>query len=223
MQCRIGMLPSVDGSAMYEQGNTVAVAVVHGPRSVVRRSKAQHDRAVINCEYSMAPFSTSERKKRRAGDRRHAEMGLALKQTFEVAVMTTLYKRSEIDIHVQILQSDGGELSAAINAVTLALIDAGIAMRDMVAACNAGYLDKTPLLDLNYREKSGGGPVLPVALMPKTDKVSLVQMDSRLPLQVYEAVLKLAVTGCRQVYEIMQGAVKERTLKLLASRGAPTL
>ena len=33
------------------------------------RSSARHDRAVINCEYSMATFSTGERKKNRKGDR----------------------------------------------------------------------------------------------------------------------------------------------------------
>ena len=39
------------------------------------------------------------------------------------------------------LQADGGTRCAAINAALLALADAGIPMRDMVAACAAGYLD----------------------------------------------------------------------------------
>ena len=110
-----------------------------------------------------------------------------------------------------------GELSAAINAATLALVDAGIAMQDLVVACNAGYLDTTPLLgtssnaechtwalrslqclrcvDLNYLEKNGGGPQLPVALLPKTNKVTLVQMDSRLPLEVYEVQAGMGVAS----------------------------
>ena len=69
-----------------------------------------------------------------------------MKQTFETVVHTHLYQRSEIDVHVQVIQADGGEMSAAINAATLALVDAGIAMQDLVVACNAGYLDSTPLL-----------------------------------------------------------------------------
>jgi len=35
-----------------------------------------------------------------------------------------------------------------------------------------------------------------------------------------QAVLKLGAQGCRQVFEIMRSAVKERTLRLLAARGA---
>lgn len=43
-----------------------------------------------------------------------------------------------------------GELAACINASTLALIDAGIAMQDFVVACDAGYLDSTVLLGASY-------------------------------------------------------------------------
>ena len=41
----------------------------------------------------------------------------------------------------KVLQADGGTRCAAINAALLALADAGVPMRDMVAACAAGYLD----------------------------------------------------------------------------------
>lgn len=66
------------------------------------RSRTLHDRAVINCQYSMATFSMSERKRRPHGDRKSTEMSLHLKQTFEAAVMTQLYPRSQIDIYVKV-------------------------------------------------------------------------------------------------------------------------
>lgn len=66
------------------------------------RSRARHDRAIINCQYSMATFSTAERKRRPHGDRKSTEMSLHLKQTFEAAVMTQLYPRSQIDIYVKV-------------------------------------------------------------------------------------------------------------------------
>ena len=40
--------------------------------------------------------------------RRSVEISLALKQTFEAAILTELYPQSKIDIYVQILQADGG-------------------------------------------------------------------------------------------------------------------
>lgn len=39
-----------------------------------------------------------------------------------------------------------GNRCASINAGTLALIDAGIPMKDFVCACSATYLEDTPLL-----------------------------------------------------------------------------
>jgi exosome complex component RRP41 len=56
----------------------------------------------------MAPFSTSERRKRRPGDRKSLEIAMAVQQTFEAVVMTHLYPRSQIDIFIQVIQVDGG-------------------------------------------------------------------------------------------------------------------
>ena len=74
------------------------------------------------------------------------EIALALRQIFEAVILTNLFPRSQINISVQILQADGGNLCTAINVACLALLDAGIPMKDMVVACSAGFLDKTPLL-----------------------------------------------------------------------------
>nr|KAF6395764.1 exosome component 4 [Molossus molossus] len=62
-------------------------------------------------------------------------MGLQLRQTFEAAILTQLHPRSQIDIYVQVLQADGGTYAACVNAATLAVLDAGIPMRDFVCAC----------------------------------------------------------------------------------------
>lgn len=66
------------------------------------KSKALHDQALINCQYSMAVFSTGERKRRPRGDRKSIEMTLHLKQTFEAAILTHLYPRSQIDIFIEV-------------------------------------------------------------------------------------------------------------------------
>ena len=68
------------------------------------------------------------------------EMELFLEGIFGTVIDRSLHPRSLIDIHLQILQLDGGLLHAAINATTLALIDAGIAMTDYVAACSVGVV-----------------------------------------------------------------------------------
>ena len=39
-----------------------------------------------------------------------------------------------------------GNHAACINAATMALIDAGVPMKEYVCACNAGYIEDTPLV-----------------------------------------------------------------------------
>ena len=66
------------------------------------KSKASHEKVYLNCQYSMATFSTGDRKRRPRGDRKSIEMTMHLKQTFEAAIMTHLYPRSQIDIYVEV-------------------------------------------------------------------------------------------------------------------------
>jgi hypothetical protein len=56
---------------------------------------------------------------------------------------------------------------SALNAVTLALIDAGLPMRDFVTACEASYIDGHVLVDPNALEASGSFPhcVVPPVLL----------------------------------------------------------
>jgi exosome complex component RRP41 len=72
----LGLFSRADGSAYFEQGNTKVIAAVYGPHQVRGHLKAKNDRAIINCEYSMATFSTSERRKKFKNDRRSTEISL---------------------------------------------------------------------------------------------------------------------------------------------------
>ncbi|XP_022067423.1 exosome complex component RRP41 [Acanthochromis polyacanthus] len=210
VQARMGVFAQADGSAYLEQGNTKALAVVYGPHEMRgSRSRTLHDRAFINCQYSMATFSTAERKRRPHGDRKSAEMSLHLKQTFEAAVMTQLYPRSQIDIYVKILQSDGGNYSTCVNAATLAVIDAGIPMRDYVCACTVGFVDETPLADLCYAEESGGMSSLALALLPRGGQIALLQMDARLHQDHLETLIEAAMTACKGVSKVLDEVVRQ--------------
>jgi len=63
-------------------------------------------------------------------------------------VQTQLSPRSQIDISVLVLEQDGGVLQTAINAVTLALVDAGIPMNDYICATSSGLVDNIAILGL---------------------------------------------------------------------------
>ncbi|XP_065053619.1 exosome complex component RRP41-like [Rhopilema esculentum] len=207
--CKVGIFSEADGSASIEHGNTKAICSVYGPHECVNRAKSVHDKAVVNCEYSMATFSTNYRRSRPTGDRRSTELTIALEKVFEAAIMTSIYPRSQIDIFVQVLQSDGGNLSACINAATLALIDAGIPMKDFVSACTATYANETALVDLNQLEEISNAPTLTLAMQPKLNTVTLFQMDSRLHLDNLESILEAAKKGCKDIFTILQRTIKD--------------
>ncbi|XP_044150435.1 exosome complex component RRP41 [Bufo gargarizans] len=220
IQARMGVFAQADGSAYVEQGNTKALAVVYGPHEIRgSRAKTLHDRAVVNCQYSMATFSTGERKRRPHGDRKSTEMTLHLKQTFEAAILTQLYPRCQIDIYVQILQADGGNYCTCVNAATLAVIDAGIPMRDYVCASSAGFIEDTPLADLSYVEESAGGPQLALALLPKSEQIALLEMNSRLHEDHLERVIDAASKACKDVYAVLDQVVRDHLQEVAALVG----
>ncbi|CAN6479145.1 unnamed protein product [Victoria cruziana] len=219
LRAEIGVVATADGSAAFEMGNTKVIAAVYGPREVQNKSLQVNDQALVRCEYSMANFSTGDRNRRPKGDRRSTEISLVIRQTMEECILTHLMPRSQIDIFVQVLQADGGTRSACINAATLALADAGIPMRDLVTSCSAGYLNSTALLDLNYIEDSAGGPDVTVGVLAKLEKVSLLQMDSKLPMDMFENVMELAIAGCKAVANYIREVLLENTKQLELRKG----
>ncbi|KAK7332776.1 hypothetical protein VNO80_29531 [Phaseolus coccineus] len=218
IRAEIGAVSKADGSAIFEMGNTKVIAAVYGPREVQNRSQISNH-ALVRCEYSMANFSTGDRMRKSKGDRRSTEISLVIRQTMEASILTHLLPRSQIDIYVQVLQADGGTRSACINAATLALADAGIPMRDLVTSCSAGYLNSTSLLDLNYVEDSAGGPDVTLGILPKLDKVTLLQMDSKLPIDILENVMQLAIEGCKAIANYIREILLENTKQLEYRRG----
>ena len=201
-------------------GNTKVVAAVYGPREVVRASQAKHDRAVVRAEYGMATFATGERKKSSRGDRKSAEISTLIADVFAPVILTELYPRSQIDIFVHVLQADGGNVAAGINAATLALIDAGVPLRDFVVASTAGHIDGINVLDLNYLEDaSGGGPELLLALLPADGTLASLTMNARVPLDTFDGLVSLATKGANLIYEVMTNKVREHTKALASSKG----
>ena len=221
IQCNMGVFGQADGSAYLEQGNTKVLAAVYGPHEVrgSNKSKTSHDRALVNCQYSMAVFSTGERKRRPRGDRKSLEMTMHLRQAFEAAIKTELYPRSQIDIFVEVLQADGGNYCACVNAATLALIDAGIPLRDYVCACTASLVNDTPLVDISSLESTTGGPELTVAVLPKSGEIVLTEMSQRFHMDHLEKVMEVALEGCRDVFNILDKEVRRHVSVVGSSLG----
>jgi exosome complex component RRP41 len=204
-----GVLPNADGSAYIEMGRNKVLVGVFGPREMHPKRFSKPNMATLRCRYRMAPFSVDPRRSP-APSRRDNEISMVMRYALEPAVFLDRYPRSAIDVYAEILEADGGTRTACINAATVALVDAGIPMRDLVASCAAGKMDDQLILDLgDYEDKEGQADV-PVAYMPKLDKITLLQMDGILPMDEFEECVNLAIEGCNQIYEMQKEALKKK-------------
>lgn len=205
----IGTLDKADGSAYIEWGRNKILAAVYGPREVHPRHLILPDRATFRCRYHMAPFSTDERKNP-APSRREIELSKVTREALEPVIFTELYPRIGIDVFIEVLQSDGGTRCAGITATSLALADAGIPMRELVVACAAGKINDQVVLDLSDIEDQKGDADLPLAILPRSNNVSLLQMDGILTEDEFTKAFSLAMEGCKKVSAMQRETLKNK-------------
>lgn len=206
---KMGVLEKADGSAYVEQGKNKILVAVYGPRELHPRHLALPDKAFVRCRYHMAPFSTDTRKSP-APTRREIELSKVIREALEPTIFTELYPRTAVDIFIEILQSDGGTRCAGISAASLALADAGVPLRDLISACAVGKVDGQVVLDLNDAEDKEGTTDMPVAIMPQTKSIKLLQLDGILMHEEFAAGIDLAIKGCMQIYELQKEAIKQK-------------
>ena len=209
LKLEVGVLDKADGSAYVEQGKNKILVAVYGPREAHPRHIGLPDRAVLRCRYHMAPFSTEERRSP-APSRRDIELSKVIREALEPAVISEMYPRTTIDVFIEVLQSDGGSRCASITAVSAALADSGISMRDLIVGCAVGKIDGQIVLDLSdYEDKEGEGD-MPVAYMPNLDKIVLLQFDGIFTEEEFKKAIDLAILGNKRVYEILKKALIEK-------------
>jgi len=209
IKLEVGILDKADGSAYIEHGKNKILAAVYGPREAHPKHIALADRAVVRCRYHMAPFSVDERKSP-APSRRELELSKMIRESLEPSIMSEYFPRSTIDLFIEVLQADAGTRCAGITAASLALADAGIPMRELVAACAAGKIEGKVALDLSDIEDKQGDADLPVAFMPKSNVISLLQMDGSFTEEEFRQALEMGTNACRKIYDMQREALRQK-------------
>ncbi len=207
-----GVLHNADGSAYVEIGKNKVLAAVYGPRECHPRHLQNPEKAIVQVKYNMEAYSVSDRK-RPGTDRRSIEISKITAEALERVVLTELYPRASIDVYIEILQANAGTRCAGLTAASVALADAGIPMRDIVPAIAAGKADGKVLLDLNKEEDNYGQADVPIAIVPSTDEIVLLQMDGNMTRQELDHAIELAVNACHEVHDLQVDALKRRYSK----------
>jgi len=213
ISAKAGVVLRANGSAMFQIGKTVALAAVYGPRELHPKSMQNPKTGILRCFYEMMPFSGSGERVRPGPNRRAKEISMVTEKALLPVLDLKDYPNSVVDIFINFPQTDAGSRCAGICAASIALADAGIPMKDLVCAVAVGKVDDKVVVDLNYDEEAyEDGPVadIPMALVPSTGEISLLQMDGEISKDDLIKALEMGKKSLVKIYELQQKALKEK-------------
>ncbi|MDD1767171.1 MAG: exosome complex exonuclease Rrp41 [Methanomassiliicoccales archaeon] len=204
-----GVLKRADGSAYVEWGKNKVLAAVYGPRECHPRHLQDPSKALVQCKYNMIAFSVSDRK-RPGPDRRSVEISKIISEALEYVVFTEYFPRTSVDVYIEILQANAGTRCAGLTAASVALADAGIPMKDMIPSVAVGKIDDQVVLDLCKEEDNYGQADLPIAVVPRTGDILLMQMDGHMTLDEFNKAMEYGFGACEKIYQLQKDALKRR-------------
>lgn len=160
--------PNSTGSVLVAFGNTKVICSAMIEESVPRWMKEQNvTGGWVTAEYSMLPYSTSQRKPRDISkgrlDGRSTEIQRLIGRSLRAALDLEKLGSRTLWIDCDVLAADGGTRTAAITGASVAaalacrkLMGAGLItdypIRQLVAAVSVGVVAGVPVLDLDYPE-----------------------------------------------------------------------
>lgn len=212
---KAGVIKKADGSGYFKIGKTEAYAAVYGPREMHPKFMQNPKGGVLRCNYNMMPFSGAGERVRPGPSRRSKEISMVTDKALLPVVNLDDFPNAVVDVFIELPQTDAGSRCAGICAAAIALADAGIQMKDMVAAISVGKVGDKLVVDLDYDEEAWGGHSgavadVPVAMVPSTGEITLLQMDGK----ITKAQLLKAIEEARPVFakiaEIQRQAIKEK-------------
>lgn len=208
LKIEVGVLKNADGSAYLEWGNNRVLAAVYGPKEATPKHFADPTKAIVKCKYSMAPFSGIEDHGRSGPNRRSTEISKVAREAFENVILLNDYPGGEIDIFMEILQSDGGTRAAGITAASVALAHSGIHMKDLVYSVSAGRIDDDIVVDVNMIEDNYSDADMPMVIAPRNNDVLLLQMDGGFTKEQFSKALKMVLDAGKAIHKVQRDALE---------------
>jgi exosome complex component RRP41 len=220
IEAKAGVIKNAQGSGYFKIGKTIAYAAVYGPRDLFPRFMQDPRKGILRVNYNMMPFSGQGGRVRPGQNRRAKEISEVSKLALECVLDLKEYPNSVIDVFIELPQTDAGSRCAGICAASIALADAGLKMKDMVAAVSCGFVDDKVVVDLDYNEEAydhieGGreGALvadIPVAMVPSTGEISLLQLDGLIAKNDLAKALEVVIAPCQQIKEAQIQAIKAK-------------
>ena len=218
--------PNATGSTLIEWGNTRVICGVSVEEAVPRWMKEQGVAGGwITAEYSMLPYSTTQRKQRDSTrgkiDGRSQEIQRLIGRSLRAALNLEALGQRTVWVDCDVLQADGGTRTAAITGAFVAL---QLAMRRLlnegklrdnpvlnaVAAVSVGIVAGQPLLDLCYVEDAAAEVDLNLVMDAQGRFIELQGSgeESTFTAQQLNDMLDLGKTGIQNLLAAQRAALQ---------------
>ncbi|AFZ80195.1 exosome complex exonuclease RRP41, putative [Theileria equi strain WA] len=206
-----------DGASQIKHGLNKVQVLVKGPseggKALRGAQRALDDSVDIRVEVM---FSTDKGPKSSKNDRMVTDIVNAIKGTFGEAIIQDMYKRLAIRIFVNIIEADGGIKSTVLNAVGVALIDAGIALRDLTSSCSVVLLENRIFTDGNHLEINAATAELTVAVYSSSGKMIYVDLRSKVPVKELDDLFDACVRGTGHFSRIAKEKLRSHAFEIFA-------
>ena len=146
ISCEVRILPRAHGSAIFQRGETQAVALATlAPIEEAQMLDAygggeQSKRFILH--YNFPPFSVGETGRTGGPERPEIGHGALAERSLEPVVPSENDFRYAIRISSEIMESNGSTSMASVCAGTLALMDAGVPVKTPVAGISVGLVSE---------------------------------------------------------------------------------
>ncbi|MBU1007530.1 polyribonucleotide nucleotidyltransferase [Candidatus Dependentiae bacterium] len=220
----IGLLPTVHGSAMFRRGETQALAsLTLGTAQDAQRMenlKGDYERTFM-LHYNFPPFSTGEVKPIRGVGRREIGHGYLAERSFAHVLPEQDKFPYTIRSVVDMFESNGSSSMATVCATTLALMDAGVPIKDMVGGIAMGMMKDSDgnthvLTDILGSEDAFG--LMDFKITGTDTGIMAVQMDIKakagLTRDLLERALEQARTGRLHIIKTMRDVLDKPRAQL---------
>ncbi|MEK6816674.1 MAG: exosome complex exonuclease Rrp41, partial [Nanoarchaeota archaeon] len=150
---------------------------------------------------------------RPGGSRRSKEISLVTQKALLPVLNLEDYPNSVVDVFIELPQTEAGSRCAGICAASMALADAGLDMKDLVSAVSFGKVDDKLVVDLDYSEESypdAGVADIPIAMLPNSGKISLLQMDGEVTKEELMKLIGMSKKVLMDIYEVQKKALKDK-------------
>jgi polyribonucleotide nucleotidyltransferase len=233
--CEVAVLPRAHGSAIFQRGETQALALATlAPIEEAQMIDAygggeQSKRFLLH--YNFPPFSVGETGRFGGASRREIGHGALAERSIEPVVPSENEFRYAIRVSSEVMESNGSTSMASVCGGVLALMDAGVPMKDVVAGISVGLVTEYDgdqlkryelLTDIIGSEDHFGDMDFKLC---GTDKgVTGYQLDLKLPgisLKILGEAIQRAKEARSKILEIMRGALDKPRAEL--SKYAPRI